>query len=55
MSSFVCHLLDQGIDDLLLPYRIDLALYHQIENEDLVGHIDRMGMVFFENVSVKGA
>ncbi|MCE7070725.1 nucleotidyltransferase domain-containing protein [Dyadobacter sp. CY327] len=47
--------IETELDDLLLPYRIDLALYHQIENEDLVGHIDRMGMVFFENVTVKGA
>lgn len=47
--------IETELDDLLLPYMIDLALYHQIENEDLVGHIDRMGMVFFENVTVKGA
>lgn len=47
--------IETELDDLLLPYMIDLALYQQIENEDLVGHIDRMGMVFFENVTVKGA
>ena len=47
--------IETELDDLLLPYMIDLALYHQIDNEDLVGHIDRMGMVFFENVTIKGA
>ncbi|WP_026629732.1 nucleotidyltransferase domain-containing protein [Dyadobacter alkalitolerans] len=47
--------IETELDDLLLPYMIDLALYHQIENEDLVGHIDRIGMVFFENVRVNGA
>ena len=42
--------IETELDDLLLPYKIDLALYHQIENEDLVGHIDRVGVVFFEKV-----
>jgi uncharacterized protein len=36
------------LDDLMLPYKIDLAAYHQIENQELVGHIDRVGVVFFE-------
>lgn len=40
--------IETELDDLLLPYKIDLALYHQIENEDLIGHIDRVGVVFFE-------
>jgi predicted nucleotidyltransferase len=35
------------LDDLLLPYTIDLSLFHQIENPDLVSHIKRVGRDFF--------
>ncbi|WP_031527704.1 nucleotidyltransferase family protein [Dyadobacter crusticola] len=40
--------IETELDDLLLPYKIDLAVYHQIENKELVAHIDRVGVVFFE-------
>jgi len=40
--------IETELDDLLLPYKIDLAIYHQIDNEQLIGHIDRVGLVFFE-------
>jgi predicted nucleotidyltransferase len=36
------------LDDLLLPYKIDLALLHQISNPDLIEHVDREGVVFYE-------
>jgi uncharacterized protein len=36
------------LDDLMLPYKIDLALLHQIENKELVDHINRRGVVFYE-------
>lgn len=36
------------LDDLLLPYKIDLSLLRQIENPDLLDHIRRVGVVFFE-------
>lgn len=35
--------LEQDIDDLLLPWKVDLSLYHHIDNEDLKEHIDRVG------------
>ena len=38
------------LDDLMLPYKIDLSAYHKIENTELIGHIDRVGVVFFERV-----
>jgi len=40
--------IDTEIDDLLLPYKIDLSIYHKIENEDLKNHIKRVGMVFYQ-------
>jgi len=32
------------LDDLGLIYKIDLSFYQQIENPDLVDHIDRVGI-----------
>ncbi len=36
------------LDDLLLPYKFDLSIYHQISNIDLVAHIERIGKVFYQ-------
>lgn len=35
------------LDDLLLPYKIDLSIFHKIENQDLIEHINRVGKVFY--------
>lgn len=39
--------LENELDDLLLPYTIDLLLYHKITNLDLIAHIDRIGVAFY--------
>jgi hypothetical protein len=39
--------METEIDDLLLPYKLDISLLHQISNEDLRRHIDRVGIVFY--------
>ncbi len=36
------------LDDLLLPYMIDLSIYHQIDNPALREHIERVGVVFYQ-------
>ena len=36
------------LDDLLLPYKIDLSLLHHIDNPELVDHIRRVGKIFYE-------
>lgn len=36
------------LDDLLLPYKIDITLYNDIRNEELRNHIDRVGIVIYE-------
>ena len=38
--------IESELDDLLLPYSIDLSLFHQIENSDLKEHIQRVGKDF---------
>lgn len=40
--------IETDLDDLLLPYKIDLSIYHKIENKDLLDHIDRVGLVFYK-------
>ncbi|UOD51499.1 nucleotidyltransferase domain-containing protein [Orrella daihaiensis] len=39
------------LDDLLLPYQIDLSLYHQLQNPELISHINRVGKVLYERHS----
>jgi len=34
-----------NLDDLNLPWKIDLSLYSQIKNENLIEHINRVGKV----------
>jgi predicted nucleotidyltransferase len=38
------------LDDLLLPWEIDLLLYDKIENADLREHIDRVGRLFYSRL-----
>ncbi len=36
------------LDDLLLPYTIDLSIFHDISDPDVVDHIRRVGVTFYE-------
>jgi predicted nucleotidyltransferase len=36
------------IDDLLLPYTIDLSIFNDIGDPDVIGHIQRVGLTFYE-------
>ncbi len=40
------------IDDLLLPYTFDISVFEQISNSNLIKHIDRVGVVFYERNKV---
>ena len=40
--------IEDQIDDLFLPYTVDLSQYAQLSNIDLIEHIDRVGMVIYE-------
>jgi predicted nucleotidyltransferase len=39
---------ENKLDDLLLPYKIDLSQKNSISSEELLGHIQRVGKVFYE-------
>lgn len=36
------------LDELYLPYKIDLSIYSRLENENLKEHIMRVGKVFYQ-------
>jgi predicted nucleotidyltransferase len=40
--------IEAALDDLLLPYEIDLSIYHQLGHAELVAHIDRVGRVIYQ-------
>jgi predicted nucleotidyltransferase len=39
--------LDASIDDLLLPWKVDIAVMQQIDNPDLIAHIERVGVMLY--------
>lgn len=45
--------IENHLDDLLLPYKIDLSLFHQIANTELLEHIKRVGKIFYENQKIE--
>jgi uncharacterized protein len=40
--------LEQELDDLLLPYKIDLSLYDFLDHAGLLAHIERVGTLFYD-------
>ena len=36
------------LDDLLLPYTLDLSIFHHISDPDVLGHIGRVGVTLYE-------
>lgn len=43
--------IQEEIEDLSLPYKVDLSLFHQIENPGLVEHIERIGIRLYSAAS----
>ncbi|MEK7728888.1 MAG: nucleotidyltransferase domain-containing protein [candidate division KSB1 bacterium] len=48
LSLQALHRIEDALDDLLLPYHIDLAIFARIANAELREHIQRVGVVFYE-------
>ncbi len=40
--------IENRIDDLLLPWKVDLSLLRTIENPALLEHIRRVGVIFYQ-------
>jgi len=45
--TILLKILDE-LDDLLLPWMIDLSIFRQIDSVSLREHIERVGVVFYE-------
>jgi len=41
-------LIENELDDLLLPYMIDLSVFEKLDHAGLREHIERVGQVFYE-------
>jgi predicted nucleotidyltransferase len=39
--------IENELDDLMLPYKIDISIFHKIESENLTDHILRIGKEFY--------
>ena len=48
LSLSVLHKIDNDLDDLLLPYTFDLSIFKHIDNVELIDHIKRVGIIFYE-------
>jgi len=44
----IIHKICDDLDDLLLPYSFDISIFKQISNSDLIDHINRVGVVFYQ-------
>lgn len=42
-----------ALDDLLLPYKIDLSLFSKLYSEGLIDHIKIVGVKFYEKLEVE--
>lgn len=43
------HSFEDRIDDLFLPWKVDLSLKHQIDNPALIQHIENVGIGFLNS------
>lgn len=44
----VLYQISNELDDLLLPYTIDLSIFSHISDPDVIDHIRRVGVMFYE-------
>jgi predicted nucleotidyltransferase len=40
--------IENELDDLLLPYSIDLSIFDKLNQKDLIEHIERVGKKFYQ-------
>ncbi len=48
LTSDICWQIESELDDLLLPYTIDLSVFDELTNAELREHIEREGVTFYE-------
>lgn len=40
--------IETELDDLLLPYKVDLSRFHALDNPALIDHVRRVGVTFYK-------
>jgi predicted nucleotidyltransferase len=48
LTPYLCATIAETLDDLLLPYTIDLSVFAELKHPELEAHIQRVGVVFYE-------
>ena len=48
LTPDLCSSIASELDDLLLPYTIDLSIFDALDHPKLQEHIERVGVVFYE-------
>jgi len=48
LNSNILYKILEEVDDLLLPYTIDLSIFHELSDPDFIDHIQRVGILFYE-------
>lgn len=53
LNTTILYKIMEELDELLLPYTFDLSIFNKIENKDLIDHINRVGVTFYERDRTK--
>jgi len=53
LTLHVLYKIVNELDDLLLPYTIDLSIFNDIGDPDVIEHIQRAGVTFYEKAGGK--
>lgn len=51
LKGSLCASIAEALDDLLLPYTIDLSAFSQLQHPELEAHIARVGVVLYQRAS----
>ena len=48
LTSVFCGMIAEKLEELLLPYMIDLSVFAELEHPELKAHVVRVGVVFYQ-------
>jgi uncharacterized protein len=48
LNTSLCGEIASKLDDLLLPYKIDLSVFAELKHAELEAHIKRVGVIFYQ-------
>lgn len=49
LDTILLRKIEMSIEDLVLPYHVDLILFNQIQEPNLIEHINRAGICIYKN------